>query len=93
MKLLSMNVAPAAMLVVACLLCRTALAASASTNSPAVRVLVLEGGDSKARPEDCRASLVGPGINQLDPFPGSACAPATRALTCFPRPTDDLKGI
>jgi photosystem II stability/assembly factor-like uncharacterized protein len=33
-------------------------------------VIVLEGGDSKARPEDCRAVLVGPGINQPDPFPG-----------------------
>jgi len=32
--------------------------------------MVVEGGDSTARPEDCRAILVGPGINQPDPFPG-----------------------
>ncbi len=35
---------------------------------PVVRIV--EGGESKARPEDCRATLVGPGVNQPDPFPG-----------------------
>ena len=33
-------------------------------------MIVVEGGESKARPEDCRAILVGPGINQPDSFPG-----------------------
>jgi photosystem II stability/assembly factor-like uncharacterized protein len=41
---------------------------ASTTNAP--QVIVLEGGESKARPEDCRAILVGPGINQPDPFPG-----------------------
>ena len=64
------NMVLASILVGACLPCRAALAASTSTNIPSVRVIVIEGGDSKARPEDCRAILVGPGINQPDPFPG-----------------------
>jgi len=34
------------------------------------RVTVVDGGESKARPEDCRGTVVGPGINQPDPFPG-----------------------
>jgi photosystem II stability/assembly factor-like uncharacterized protein len=34
------------------------------------RVTVVEGGESKVRPEDCLGTLVGPGINQPDPFPG-----------------------
>jgi len=33
-------------------------------------VTIVEGGESKVRPQDCRATLVGPGINQPDPFPG-----------------------
>ncbi len=49
---------------------QAALAASAPTDPPAIKVSVLEAGESKARPEDCRAVLVGPGINQPDPFPG-----------------------
>jgi hypothetical protein len=35
---------------------------------PAVKVV--EGGESKVRPEDCLATIVGPGVNQPDPFPG-----------------------
>jgi photosystem II stability/assembly factor-like uncharacterized protein len=35
---------------------------------PVVRVVA--DGESKARPEDCRGIIVGPGINQPDPFPG-----------------------
>ena len=46
------------------------LAAPAPAGSPSVQATVLEGGDSKARPEDCREILVGPGVNQPDPFPG-----------------------
>jgi len=34
---------------------------------PAVRVV--KDGESKVQPEDCLATLVGPGINQPDPFP------------------------
>lgn len=33
-------------------------------------VKVVESGESKIQPEDCRATLVGPGINQPEPFPG-----------------------
>jgi photosystem II stability/assembly factor-like uncharacterized protein len=33
-------------------------------------VRIVEGVESKARPEDCRATLVGPGVNQPDPFSG-----------------------
>lgn len=33
-------------------------------------VKVVQGGESAARPQDCRATLVGPGINQPDSFPG-----------------------
>ena len=35
-------------------------------------VKIIEGGESSSRPENCRATLVGPGINQPDPFPGYA---------------------
>src|SRR3954470_24538781 len=40
------------------------------TSPPQVKVV--ENGESKARPEDCRGIIVGPGINQPDPFPGYA---------------------
>ena len=33
-------------------------------------VKVVQGGESKTPPEDCLATLVGPGINQPDPYPG-----------------------
>jgi photosystem II stability/assembly factor-like uncharacterized protein len=33
-------------------------------------VKVVEGGESKTPPEDCLATLVGPGINQPDAYPG-----------------------
>jgi len=70
MKLLCPKVALAGILPAGFLVCGAAMAASTSADSPAVQVRVVEGGDSKARPEDCRAVLVGPGINQPDPFPG-----------------------
>ncbi len=34
------------------------------------QVKVVEGGESKTRPEDCRATLVGRSVNPPDPFPG-----------------------
>ena len=34
------------------------------------KVIVVDGGESRLKPEDCIATLVGPGINQPDPFPG-----------------------
>ncbi len=34
------------------------------------RVVLVENGESKLRPEDCRAILVGPGVNQPEAFPG-----------------------
>ena len=33
-------------------------------------VKVVQGGESKTPPEDCLATLVGPGIHQPDPYPG-----------------------
>lgn len=39
---------------------------------PHPQVTVAENGESKARPEECRGIIVGPGINQPDPFPGYA---------------------
>jgi|GEM_PF-1806173 len=33
-------------------------------------VKVVEGGESKIRPEDCRVTFIGPGLNQPEPFPG-----------------------
>ena len=39
-----------------------------ATASPSPQVTVIENGESKIRPEDCRAIIVGPGINQPDPF-------------------------
>jgi hypothetical protein len=65
-----MKVSPTGALLAACLVCRAVWAASTTASTPAPQVTVVEGGESKARPEDCRAVLVGPGINQPDLFPG-----------------------
>jgi photosystem II stability/assembly factor-like uncharacterized protein len=35
-----------------------------------VRVRVVENGESELTPEECRGIIVGPGVNQPDPFPG-----------------------
>ena len=43
-------------------------AAYAETPRPVVKVVT--GGESRARPEDCLLTIVGPGINQPDPYPG-----------------------
>jgi photosystem II stability/assembly factor-like uncharacterized protein len=40
--------------------------------SPAVKVKVVDGGESTLRPEECRGVIVGVGVNQPDPFPGYA---------------------
>lgn len=34
------------------------------------QIKVVENGESKARPEECRGIIVGPGVNQPDPFAG-----------------------
>ena len=34
------------------------------------KVNIVNGGESRLKPEDCIATLVGPGINQPDPYPG-----------------------
>ena len=34
------------------------------------QVKVVDGGESKAKPEDCRGTLVGPSVNPPDPVPG-----------------------
>jgi hypothetical protein len=33
-------------------------------------VTIVKNGESRVRPEQCRARLIGPGVNQPDPFPG-----------------------
>ena len=33
-------------------------------------IIVVRNGESALRPEKCRATLIGPGVNQPDPFPG-----------------------
>ncbi len=45
---------------------------SSADESPHLRptVNVVAGGDSKTPPEDCRATIIGPGFNQPDPHPG-----------------------
>ncbi len=40
--------------------------------APPVQVKVVENGESKTPPEACRGIIVGPGVNQPDPFPGYA---------------------
>ncbi|MDO8587466.1 MAG: DUF6067 family protein [Armatimonadota bacterium] len=40
--------------------------------TPAVTVKVISGGEPAAKAGDCRRTLVGPGVNQPDPFPGYA---------------------
>src|SRR5579872_7504514 len=46
------------------------LAAEPAGRAVAPVVKIAEGGESKTKPEDCRTTLVGAGINQPDPFPG-----------------------
>lgn len=46
----------------------SSLAAAAEIPRPVVKVV--NGGESKLRPDECRSTIVGPGINQPDPYPG-----------------------
>jgi photosystem II stability/assembly factor-like uncharacterized protein len=46
------------------------LSSAAAADAPRPVVKVMKDGESKARPEDCRTTIVGPGINQPDPYPG-----------------------
>lgn len=48
------------------------LADPAGAEAPRPVVKVVEGGESPTRPENCRGLIVGPGVNQPDPFPGYA---------------------
>jgi photosystem II stability/assembly factor-like uncharacterized protein len=41
-----------------------------ATKPPTPRVKVVANGESKTPPDQCRGIIVGPGINQPDPFPG-----------------------
>src|SRR4051812_47136307 len=52
--------------------CTPATFAAAPASQPATRptVKVVDGGESHAKPDACRAVLVGPGVNAPDPFPG-----------------------
>jgi sialidase-1 len=43
---------------------------SAAEGQSSVTVNVVSGGEPKAKAADCRRMLVGPGVNQPDPFPG-----------------------
>jgi photosystem II stability/assembly factor-like uncharacterized protein len=56
------------------LLCGMALTISSYVGAAAEAlhpvVKVVNGGESTVRPEDCRNTIVGPGINQPDPYPG-----------------------
>ena len=40
------------------------------TSDSSIRVRIVEGGESIAQAVECRRMLVGPGVNQPDPFPG-----------------------
>jgi photosystem II stability/assembly factor-like uncharacterized protein len=40
--------------------------------TPQVQVKVVQNGESKTSPDACRGIIVGPGVNQPDPFPGYA---------------------
>src|SRR6188472_1713267 len=42
----------------------------ASAKPPRPAIKVVQNGESTAKPDDCRGIIVGPGVNQLDPFPG-----------------------
>src|SRR4051794_5508905 len=44
----------------------------AGAEAPRPVVKVVEGGESRTRPEDCRGVIVGAGVNPPDPFPGYA---------------------
>lgn len=43
---------------------------TASAESPRPVVKIVTGGESKAFPEQCLTTIVGPGVNQPDPYPG-----------------------
>lgn len=42
----------------------------AGLEPPDPRVNAVENGESKVTPDECRGMIVGPGVNQPDPFPG-----------------------
>lgn len=60
--------------IVAFAACLTAGFAAEQTDAlrkvPPPQVKVVQNGESKTKPEQCRAVLVGVGVNQPDPFPG-----------------------
>ncbi len=49
-----------------------AKAAPAAESASAPRVKIVENGESRTPPDACRGIIVGPGVNQPDPFPGYA---------------------
>lgn len=53
-----------------CILVCLVLSISSASESPRVTVKVVENGESITKPEYCRGTVVGPGINQPDPFSG-----------------------
>jgi photosystem II stability/assembly factor-like uncharacterized protein len=62
------------MMLITMLFCFTLLLSCAilgnTAEQPSVSVKVMPGGESITKPDYCRGTIVGPGINQPDPFPG-----------------------
>src|SRR5438105_5325200 len=46
------------------------LNSAVATESQRPVIKVVQNGESPAKPDDCRGIIVGPGVNQPDPFPG-----------------------
>ena len=62
---------PTLLLVIVCALAAPAAAtASQGQSLPVVTVRVVEGGEAAAKAADVRRVVVGPGVNEPDPFPG-----------------------
>ncbi len=59
-----------AMLCLFLVIAQSALAFAEHDGTPNPDVRVVENGESATSPEECRGTIVGPGVNQPDPFPG-----------------------
>lgn len=65
---LSPSIRIAGLLFFAAIATQPALVAAADPPRPVVKVV--EGGESQLKPEDCRTTIIGPKVNQPDPFRG-----------------------
>ncbi|MCU0874711.1 MAG: glycoside hydrolase, partial [Pirellulaceae bacterium] len=68
MNALSPSIRPAGLLFFAAIATHPALVAAADPPLPVVKVV--EGSESKLKPEDVLTTVLGPGVNQPDPYPG-----------------------